>query len=221
MFEAAGLATLVITTIRSTAERMRPPRALYAEFPLGLPLGKPGDAEFQHQVLDAAFSLLRQPKGPVLADFPQALRTSDSPPLACPLPRRRDADLHPAVDEAQALRPAYDRALAKKDRTSVGMCIGAAEVPAEIAKFVKIAAGEPWDRVGMKSLPGLVAHDIRAYYEELALELAEGPFAAKATERWFYEKTETGQLLLAVRRAMRKAEAPRQTWFLISPASYQ
>ena len=107
------MSTVVISSIRDTAERMRPPRALHAEFPLGHPLGKPRDAAFQHRVLEAAFALLEQPAGPVLADFPETIQSKGGEPLACSLPPRYDPNLHPAADEAQALRGAYDRAVAK------------------------------------------------------------------------------------------------------------
>ena len=70
--------------MRDVAERMHPPRLLYAEFPLGLPLEKPRAAAFQNPVLDAAFALLEQPVGPVLVDFPQTIQSNGGEPLACP-----------------------------------------------------------------------------------------------------------------------------------------
>ena len=50
---------------------MQPPRALWVSFPLGRPLGKPGDAVFQNKVINAALELLHRPAGPVLEDFPE------------------------------------------------------------------------------------------------------------------------------------------------------
>jgi hypothetical protein len=50
--------------------RVRTPRALFADFPLGSPLGRPDDAALQTRVLRAAFALLSHPgPPPVLADF--------------------------------------------------------------------------------------------------------------------------------------------------------
>ena len=152
MFEAAGLATVAIVPIRNVAERMRPPRALAVEFPLGLPLGKPGDADFQHRVLDAAFALFEKPTPPVLEDFPEAIRSGDSEPLVCSLPPRYDPELHPAVDEAQGLRAAYDRAVARQGRTTVGSHASADDIPDAIGKFARIASGEPWDQGGLRRL---------------------------------------------------------------------
>ena len=221
VFEAAGLSTVVISPMRELTERMHPPRALYAEFPLGLPLGKPRDAAYQHRVLEAAFALLEQPAGPVLADFPESIQSRGGEPLACPLPPRYDPDLHRAIDEAQALRGAYDRAVTKTGRTSVGRVISADQIPAAIEKFVRIADGEAWDQVGFNGSPMLTVHDIRAYYEELAMELVEGPVQAWGAERWFYDKTEAGKVLLTARRTLKEAGADRPIWFFMAPGSRQ
>ena len=221
MFEAAGLSTVAIIPIRNVAERIRPPRALAVEFPLGLPLGKPGDADFQHRVLDAAFALFEKPTGPVLEDFPETIRSGDSEPLVCSVPPRYDPELHPAVDEAQGLRAAYDRAVARHGRTTVGSHASADDIPDAIGKFARIAAGEPWDEVGLDGSAGRIGQEIRTYYEELACELADAPAGPWAVEHWFYERTETGKVLLEARRKMREAGAPQLAWFLLSPASRQ
>ncbi len=213
---------MVISSIRDVAERMRPPRALHAEFPLGLPLGKTRDRAFQHRVLEAAFALLAEPVGPVLVDFPETIQSEGGEPLTCSLPPRYDADLHPAVDEAQALQSAYARAVARSGRTSVGRAITAAEVPEALAKFVQIINGQAWEEVGFGAPPMQVATDVRTYYEELAIELAaDGPLAAWGAGRWFYDKTEAGKVLLAARQEMKKAGAPFQIWWHMAPGSRQ
>lgn len=198
---------------------MRPPRAIYVDFPLGLPIGKPGDADFQHRMLGAAFALLEEPAGPVLADFPEAIKSEDTEPLQCSVPPRYDPELHPAVDEAQGLRAAYDRAVARNGRTTVGSHVSQDSIPDAIGKFARIAAGEPWDAVGLDASAGRVGQEIRTYYEELACELADGPAGPWAVERWFYERTQTGKVLLEARRRMRDAGAPQLAWFLLAPAS--
>lgn len=219
VFEAAGLATLVLTPLRRIAERMGVPRALYTDFPLGLSLGKPRDEEFQTQVIRSAFELLKETKGPIIRDFPMSIGATDSEPLHCALPARLNPDLHPAVDEAQALRAAYERALESSKKTSVGMRIGAADIPDALAKFAQIAQGEHWETLGFsaESIYGTV-HDIRSYYEELACELAEGPIAPWATEQWFYEQTEAGDVILKARRAMRDQQVGQEVWFGLAPA---
>ena len=76
--------------MRFIAEKMSTPRALYADFPLGWPVGQPLDADFQHRVLKNAFALLEQPTGPVLEDFPERIESKPGEPLSCPLPARFD-----------------------------------------------------------------------------------------------------------------------------------
>lgn len=219
VFEAAGLATLVITPLRAVAERMGVPRTLHTEFPLGLSLGKPRDEKFQTDVLMAAFDLLNEPQGPVIKTFPVSVSATDGAPLVCGIPPRINTDLHPAVDEAQALKAAYDRAYKKNQKTSIGMRISAEEVPDALAKFVEITDGKHWEDFGFvaESIYGTV-HDIRTYYEELACELAEGPITPWSTEQWFYDQTEAGKLILSARRIMRDKEVAQSVWFGLAPA---
>lgn len=221
-FEAAGLSTVVITPMRAVAERMNVPRALYTRFPLGLSLGEAGDREFQNEVLQAAFGLLEETGGPVIREFPVSISPTGSEPLVCPLPPRLNAELHAAIDEAQALKAAHDRASQKTQRTSIGMQISAEQIPEALSRFVRIVEGEQWDDVGFpaNSIYGTV-HDIRCYYEELACELAEGPVGPWATEEWFYESTAAGQLILKARRAMQDQNAEQSIWFGLAPAGRQ
>ena len=67
-----------------------------------------------------------------------------------------------------------------------------------------------------------IVHDIRAYYEELAVELVtDRPISAWGAERWFYDKTEAGKVLLTARRALKEAGADRMVWFYMAPGSRQ
>ena len=61
VFEAAGLSTVVLASMKEVAERIKPPRTLYSEFPLGRPLGRPDDVELQRDVLLRGFALLEPP----------------------------------------------------------------------------------------------------------------------------------------------------------------
>ncbi len=218
VFEAAGIATIVLASTRSVAERMAPPRALYCDFPLGRPLGRPSDPEFQADVLMQAFALLDATVGPVLVDHPVSI-TADEVPLTCTLPPRFDPDLPAAVDEANGLRKAFDRSLERRGVTSVGRIVGPDEVPAALAVFDAIAGGAPWKEAG---IPGgnttAVCHDIRTYYEEAALELVDGPPPdGRAAEAWFFEQTEAGKTVMAARAAIKEQGAPHPVWFYMSP----
>lgn len=218
VFEAAGIATVVLAATRSVAARMHPPRALYCDFPLGRPLGKPGDAEFQHEVLARAFALLEAAKGPILVDHPEAI-TAEEVPLTCSLPPRFDPDLPPAVDEARGLRRAYDRALDRRGVTSVGRVIDADAVPAALQVLHDIAHGANWKEAGIPGKSTIsVCHDIRTYYEEAALELVNGPPpGGRAAEAWYFEATEAGRLVMAARAAIKAQDAPHPVWFYMSP----
>lgn len=208
---------MCLAQVRGQIERIRAPRALFADFPLGRPLGRPRDPELQHRVLAAAFELLAQPSGPVLETFPDVIDDEADIPSECPLPPRYDPTLPPAVDEAIALRPAYDRSVAAaRGRTLVGRAIDPDAVADAVAAFLRIADGTPWHDAGIPGAPNLVAMDVRAYYEEAALSLLEHVPAARATETWFYRRTAAGRTLLQARDRMRDAGGP---WFGLAPAT--
>ena len=218
VFEAAGIATIVLASTRSVAERIAPPRALYCDFPLGRPLGRPADTDFQHDVLERAFALLEAPAGPILVDHPVSI-VADETPLSCSLPPRFDPDLPPAVDEANGIRKAFDRARERRGVTSVGRVIEPDAVPNALAVFDAIANGAAWKEAG---IPGgnttAVCHDIRTYYEEAALELVDGPPpGGRAAEAWFFEQTEAGRTVLAARAAIKEQGAPHPVWFYMTP----
>ncbi len=218
VFEAAGIATVVLSSVREMAVKVAPPRALHCEFPLGRPLGRPNDAQFQLDVLSRAFALLQAPAGPVLVDHPEVIE-ADEQPMACALPPRFDPSLPPAVDEARGLRRAYERALERRGATSVGRVMTADGVPDALAVLHSIADGAEWATAGM---PGgnsvATCHDIRSYYEEAALELVDGPPpGGRAMEDWFFDHTEAGRTVLAARTAMRDAGAKFPIWFYMTP----
>ncbi len=218
VFEAAGIATVVLSSVREMALKTAPPRALHCEFPLGRPLGRPADPEFQHDVLARAFALLEADSGPVLVDHPDVIE-ADEQPASCALPPRYDPDLPPAVDEARGLRKAYDRGLARRGVTSVGRVIDADGVPDALGVLDAIVEGEDWSTAG---IPGgntiAVCHDIRTYYEEAALELVDGPLpGGRALEDWFFDQTEAGATVLAARAAIRDSGAKFPIWFYMTP----
>ena len=222
VLEAAGLATVGISSVRGQVERARPPRILHCEFPLGRPLGRPHDPAFQHRVLAAAFDLLPRTDVPVLVDFEETIIDAADEPLACTLPPRYDATLHPAVDEALGLRPAYERRRATTGTTNVLRLGGPDRIADLVGVFVRIVDGTPWDAVGLEPAQiGQAALDIRAYYEEAALALANHVPAARQAESWFYRITATGELLREAQRIIRDADAPRQAWFPVVPTGQQ
>jgi hypothetical protein len=220
VFEAAGIATIVLSSIREMTVKVAPPRALHCEFPLGRPLGHPDNPTFQHDVLARAFALLQETSGPVLVDHPVVIETI-SEQVACTLPPRYDATLPPAVDEARGLRHAYDRSVARRGVTSVGRAVDANGIADAVAVLVAIADGADWTTSG---IPGgnttAMCHDIRTYYEEAALELVDGPPPGpRGLEDWFFEQTHTGRVVLDARRKIRDSGAKTPVWFYMTPAS--
>lgn len=195
VLESQGLATVQLSSVRGHTELIKPPRALYCEFPFGRPLGKPNDPAFQRRVLMSAFALLDRKSGPVLEDFPEKLEAEAEEPLACSLPPPSTSNQAPVIDEALALRSAYERQRAKSGRTSVGIAGGVDDIPSLLGAFLKIRDGVEPHESGLPTDPHRAALDIRAYYEEAALALAEHVPAARATESWFFRSTIAGQLL--------------------------
>lgn len=61
--EAAGISTVVMGTAKDIVEHCGVPRFLFSDFPLGNPVGRPGDTESQRQTLDFALDLLASATG--------------------------------------------------------------------------------------------------------------------------------------------------------------
>ncbi len=217
VFEAAGLATIALGSQRNQIENTAPPRGLWCDFPLGRPLGKPGDAEFQHRVLADAFKLLDAP-GPVFEVFGESINDDGSEVMSCTLPPRSDPDAHPAVDEARGVRPAYDRAVEQYgNRTGAGRVVAADDIPAALEAFAKVADGTPWKEAGIPGVPARVSQDIRGYYETAALGLADHVPGAWAGARWFLDQTRSGEVIMSARSAMKEAGVKQPVWFYMAP----
>jgi hypothetical protein len=202
VLEENGLATVQLSSVRGHTERIKPPRALYCEFPFGRPLGKPNDATFQRHVITTAFGLLERPAGPVLEDYPEVVTDATEAPLACALPAAFNGATPSVIDEARALRSAYERQLKRSGRTSVGITGDVDTIPALLEAFIKIAAGALPEESGLPSEPHRSALDVRAYYEEAALALADHVPQARAAESWFFGQTEAGKLLRAAQKRL-------------------
>jgi D-proline reductase (dithiol) PrdB len=60
VIERAGIPTASVSVLRHVTERVDPPRTLFADFPLGYPLGAANDPAFQTRTILAMLALLRQ-----------------------------------------------------------------------------------------------------------------------------------------------------------------
>lgn len=216
VLEEHGLATVALGIVEQQLVSTGPPRGLFVDFPLGRPLGKPGDADFQRRVIDHAFSLLAATE-PVVETFDEAI-VDQGEVLSCALPPTDDPDAHPAVAEARGLRAAYNRTVARHDgRLGTYRTIGPDDVPAAIESFVRVAEGTPWKEAGIPGIPARVTMDIRGYYEAAAMSLTDHTPGAFEATRWFLRETEAGKAIIAAREQMKADGVKQPIWqFLIT-----
>ncbi|MEO8696500.1 MAG: hypothetical protein ABI658_23510 [Acidimicrobiales bacterium] len=211
VLEREGIATVtLVTRARLFPEQMRPPRALYCDFPLGRPLGKPRDAAFQRKVLEHALALLDSCE-PVLADFPEVVDDDGGAPLACAVPPRVDAGLSPAVGEARGLRAAFDRA----SGGGITSAIDPGFVEDSLAAFERVQAGTPWRDAGFPERPQRCTLAIRGYYEQAAVALQQSSGGARAAEAWFVDHTIAGGTIKSALAAMRASGEPGNEWGIL------
>lgn len=209
--EGHGLATTVIGLVRPHMEKAANPRGLFVPFPLGRPLGAPGDAAFQRQVLLAALGLLERADGPViLADYPadapgQAGTPCWRPAVALPPPTAPTSpgEWAAALDAEIALvQPVWLQALARFGRSTVGVSGLAPEAwPGFASAF--LGPEPPPAPAGFTSAAlalRFMADDLKAYYTEAAQASGAAPAPDQASA-WLYRDTLAGRLLVALRAA--------------------
>ncbi len=213
MIEARGIATTVIGLVRPHLEKSMTPRSLFVPFQLGRTLGEPEDAGFQRRVLTGALALLERRDGPVvIEDFPDdPPGHSDTPGWRSPVgslmgeaaSRKSDvAEWAKALaTEMLQLRPHYERALANRERTSVGISQMPPEAwPAFAAAFTAGELPEPPHGLPSSALAlRFLADDIKAYYGEAVQAAGPSP-SSRQLDRWFWSETVAGALLQELRR---------------------
>jgi hypothetical protein len=200
--------------VREHAERVKPPRALFVPFPFGLALGKPNDPELQHHVIAAAFELLQQPSGPVLADFPEAETPGLLQQASAIKPDTVAAELV-AADEVTTLRLFYERWIEDhQGRTAVGL----SGIPQRrwrgVIRFLQaIARGEDMDmkeRPADVSLPQFIRYcvdDLKAFYYEARMIQKPGT-PSEELHAWFWGETAVGQLIPTVGQRLGDSDDP-------------
>lgn len=211
VFEDAGLTTVAIALVREHAVRTRPPRALWVPFYFGYALGKPNDAEFQHQVIAAALGMLNADSGPVLVDFPE-----DAGPIGLPQASEvaggvsSDGDGEgkgsgdgglDAADTLTALRPYYERWVEQQGRTAVGITGIPQRRFRGIVRFLEAyAEGDGADmderpaEVTVPQFARYCADDLKAFcYEARMMQRPND--AEPELHRWFWGETAVGALI--------------------------
>lgn len=193
--ESEGIQTVGIALFRQIAESMQPPRILWVSFPLGRPLGKPGDAEFQTKVIESGLKLLAKPKGPILEDYPIDLPEAiDMEPPACPVSFAREIPMDTwrarLGKEVAALVTWYELGLQRRGRTSVGCCDESiSEIVEKLSDWLD-DAGEFPDHVWLK----FALEDLKAFYSE-AIMAKPGDYPVGYVDQLIFHDTCLGQLI--------------------------
>ena len=204
MIEDRGTPTVTLSLVRVQAEKTRPPRALHTPFPLGRPLGEPGDAGFQLAVLRQALALLERTDGPVLLeDF-----ATDAPGQA-EVPGWQPPVLPAGAEfstELAALLPVWERARARFGRSIVGLSgqpvMGwAGFAKAVLAGGLPLVPAHPTTALAVRFL----CDDIKALYGEAAQADGVAP-APRQLDAWFWRQTAAGALLKALRTVAMASE---------------
>lgn len=193
--ESEGIQTVGIALFRQIAESMQPPRILWVSFPLGRPLGKPSDAEFQTKVIESGLKLLAKPKGPILEDYPIDLPEAiDMEPPACPVSFAREIPMDTwrarLGKEVAALVTWYELGLQRRGRTSVGCCDESiSEIVQKLSDWLD-DAGEFPDHVWLK----FALEDLKAFYSE-AIMAKPGDYPVGYVDQLIFHDTCLGQLI--------------------------
>ncbi len=193
--EREGIMTTGISLVRENTESMMPPRALWVSFPLGRPLGKPGDAAFQHRVIDAALNLLNEEHGPVLVDYPEnapTVATDDAP--ACPVSFAKpvkDTDTWEAalLNELQTLTPWHDLGRRRRNgRTLVG--VSEFSMTDNLQKLGQLLDNNKLPTAELKWFKAAI-EDAKVFYIE-ALTAQPGDYNHKQIEQIYWHETRMG-----------------------------
>lgn len=211
--ERAGVATVCISLVREQTEKVNPPRALWVPFPLGRPVGVPGDADFQKDVMRAAFALLDTATEATIEDYPvDATDVAGPEQWACPLNLTAPVDDSLAgrmTAEVGRLKPWAAETRRRRGRTTFGLsgaapdqideAVAALAAVAETGDLDTTPAGDvEWSH----EMPFLLRHladDVRSvYHEAIASQPGETPPNHDALNEWIFGETALGEVLLTI-----------------------
>jgi hypothetical protein len=187
--EREGIPTVSISLVREHTEAVRPPRALWVTFELGRPFGIPDDPPFQRRVVKAALELLERTDGPLIADYPEHVTEPvDYTGWACPVnlaPQQAET----LASEVERLAPWYDRSVADRARTTVGL--SGLDIPSAARLVSDALAGELPEALLLKR----AVEDLKAYYLEAASAFPEAGTPATRKE-WLWGETILARALM-------------------------
>ena len=215
-FESYGFSTVLVGFVKEHIQAIKPPRALWLNFPMGRPLGKPNDPEYQKKVIRSAFNLFNSSSGPVLEDFPDIIpvkngRMGYALPVELVMKKNEIGDvdimLKEVENEIQDLKQAYDNAISDRGRTTVGASeMSLSDFAPFIVSFLKDDIPKS-PRKGLGAIPQLklVVEDLQAYYTE-AVTHRDGIDDFEKIGSWFWEKTKAGRLILSLEAVSLESE---------------
>ena len=207
---------MLVGFIKEHIQAIKPPRALWLNFPMGRPLGKPNDPEYQKNIIRSAFNLFNSSSGPILEDFPDIIpvrngRMGYALPVELVMKKNEMGDvdiiLKEVEKEIQGLKQAYENAVAYRSRTTVGASeMSIAEFAPYIVSFLKDDIPKS-PRKGLGAIPQLklVVEDLQAYYTETVTH-RDGIDDFEKIGSWFWEETKAGRLILALEAVSLESE---------------
>jgi hypothetical protein len=208
--EEEGIATVAISLIRPQTENTKPPRALWVPFELGRPFGPANNPAFQKRVIVAALQMLEHDDGPVIIwDFPDddpSVQPDAAwrPPIAPAVLRDRSNVALATLLEAEItqLQGAFDRRLARRGRTTVGLCaLPIVDVARYVADWLRgLSPPSLREAFSAPLMLRFAVDDLKAFYLEAATDGASHPSSEQLGD-WFWNETAAGAAILALREA--------------------
>lgn len=202
--------TVSISLVRENTESMRSPRALWVSFPLGRPLGVPGDAPFQRGVIIAALKLLERQAGPLLEDYPLGVPPVDTESApACPVSFACSKSTSSGWEERlreelSTLMPWYEMGLRRRGgRTLVGVSLNSPEADAGAIGRLLDESALPDDVVWFKR----AVEDLKALYLE-AMSAQPGEYDHDELRRQLWDQTVLGAALLEFYKHYQASDDP-------------
>lgn len=218
VFEENNLTTLSIVLNNWSAERVKPPRALFVPFPYGYALGKSDDPDYQHSILAAAFALLDYDEPPVLAEWTGKPESPLQLLQASRVEASTKVDIAGAANEVTGLRGYYERWVEDHNgRTAVGLCGVPQRRFRGLIRFLEDYS-EGLEHVDSSDRPSdmpleqfirYVVEDLKAFaYESRMSQRKEA--APEDLHNWFWGETSLGLLMRAVASRMGQSDNEQQ-----------
>ena len=160
----------------------------------------------------ALLELLEVTDVPILEDFPEdEPETDEITVLACPVDFAKNVDESGETDplkvafqrEIAAMRPWYDTAVAKRQRTTVGVSgIDLEALGDFIYAFIKGTEPEnPRDDIPLSYTLKFAVEDLKSYYiEGITAQPGQADASSQILEDWFWDETAAGKVLLELKK---------------------